>query len=291
MSDDLLEWMSYAGQGSIDDLPQELAGAGTARRRLIDNFVTLGHAEMLTASAWRIAVPCLAELPMEPAGRHAAILCGARTPGVLQRLTAACESGAGTLRNAAAGDLPSVFEVECSTRSDLRRVAARADIALQDDAAFTLLACLPAISSWPRQSCPMIGGRVGDVRRFSRDRLQWEKASLEEASNARSGFFRIQREYDWVSLLKVSQSESATIDDRAGRLFAAAKLRAVSWRRDELSLRVPTQLMPPAPISRALALCSGKPPGFDRKTHQLVFEGVNAAMLRLTLAITGLRLI
>lgn len=288
MSDALLEWMSYAGQGRIDELPQELAG--TARRRLIDSFVTLGHAETPTASTWRIAVPCLAELPIEPSGRHAAILCGARTPGVLQRLAAACESAAGTLRSAAAEHLPSVVEVECSSRSDLRHVAAHAGIALQDDAAFTLLACLPAISSWPRQPCPMIGGRVGDVRRFSRDRLQWENASLEEASKARSGFFRIQREYDWVSLLKLSQSESAYIDDRAGRLFAAAKLPAVSWRRDELSLRMPTQLMPPAPVARALALCSGKPPGFDRKTHQVVFEGVNAAMLRLALAITGLRL-
>jgi len=290
MSDTLLEWMSYAGQGRIDDLPQELAGTGTARHRLIDTLVTLGHAEVPTTSTWRIAVPCLAELPIEPSGRHVAVLCGARTPGVLHRLTAACESSSGTLRSAAAGHVPSIVEVECSSRSDLRRISMHAGIALQDEAAFTLLACLPTISSWPREPRAMIAGRVGEVRRFSRDRLQWQQTSLEEAAKARSGFFRIQREYDWVSLLKLGHAESASIDDRAGRLFVAAKLPAVSWCREDLTLRLPTQLIPPTPVARALALCSGKPPGFDRKDHQLVFEGVNAEMLRLTLAITGLRL-
>jgi hypothetical protein len=170
-------------------------------------------------------------------------------------------------------------------------MAAHAGIPLQDDAAFTLLACLPAIAAWPRQQSPMIGGRVRDVKRFSREQLQWVAATLEEATAARSGLFRIQREYDWVSLIKLGADVSATIDDRAGRLIAAAKLRAVVWEQETQALRIPMQLIPPAPIARALALCTGRLPSFDRKTHQLTFGGVNAAMLRLTLAITGLRLI
>ena len=288
MSDELLEWMSYRGQGRIDELPS--ANVGAAQRRAIDNLSVLGHAEMPNPLTWRIAAPCLAELPSARGTRHAAVLCGARTPGVLAQLLAACKAGNGAVVTTGADGLPSVVEVECRSRSGLRRVAALAGIPLQDDAAFTLLACLPAIQAWPRQPCPMIGGRVKAVRRFSREQLQWVDASLEEAAAARLGFFRIQRDYDWVSLLKLAQSESAYIDDRAGRLFVSAKLPAVSWNPATLSLRLPFALMPPASIARALALCTGRVPQYHRTARQVAFEGVNAAMLRLTLAITGLRL-
>lgn len=289
MGDTLLEWLSYAGQGRIDDLPADLVSG--LRHKLMDRLVTLGHVEMLTASTWRVAPPCLAELPPGAAGCHAAVLCGARTPGVLTRLSAACEVGAGSLTASEVEGLPAIVKVECLTRSDLRRIAALSGVPLQDDAAFTLLACLPAIAAWPRQQSPMIAGRVRDVRRFSREQLQWVTATLEEATAARSGLFRIQREYDWVSLIKLSANESAIIDDRAGRLIAAAKLRAVAWEQTTQALRIPMQLIPPTPIARALTLCTGRLPSLDRKSHQLTFEGVNAAMLRLTLAITGLRLI
>jgi hypothetical protein len=288
MSDELLEWMSYRGQGRIDELPS--ASVGAAQHRAIDNLSVLGHAETLGPLTWRIAAPCLAELPSGPGARHAAVLCGARTPGVLARLQAACEAGNGAIATTAADGLPSVVEVECRSRSGLRRVAALAGIPLQDDAAFTLLACLPAIQAWPRQPCPMIGGRVKAVRRFAREQLRWVEASLAEAAAARLGFFRIQRDYDWVSLLKLAPSESAYIDDRAGRLFVAAKLPAVSWDPATLSLRLPFALMPPASMARALALCTGRVPQYDRTARQVAFEGVNAAMLRLTLVITGLRL-
>lgn len=289
MGDTLLEWLSYAGQGRIDDLPGDLAPS--ARRRFVDSLVLLGHVEMPNPSTWRVAPPCLAELPIGPDGTHAAVLCGARTPGVLARLSGACETGKGTLKIAEAEGLPSMVKVECAARSDLRRIATQAGIALQDNAGYTLLACMPAVAAWPRHQVPMIVGRVRDVKRFSREQLQWVAATLEEAIAAKSGLFRIQREYDRVSLIKLGADVSATIDDRAGRLIAAAKLRAVHWQQDAQALALPMQLLPPAPIARALALCTGQLPSFDRKTHQLNFGGINAAMLRLTLAITGLRLI
>jgi hypothetical protein len=288
MGDMQLEWLSYAGQGHIDDLPGDLAPA--ARRRFLDSLVMLGHVEMPTPSTWRVAPPCLAELPNGPDGRHAAVLCGARTPGVLGRLSRAREIGTGTLEVSETDDLPSLVKVGCAVRSDLRRIATQAGIPLQDNAGYTLLACIPAVAAWPRQQAPMIAGRVRDVKRFSREQLGWVAATLEEATAAKSGLFRIQREYDWVSLIKLGAGASATIDDRAGRLITAAKLRTVNWHSEAQALQLPTQLIPPAPIARALALCTGRLPSFDRKNRQLTFGGVNAAMLRLTLAITGLRL-
>ena len=109
MSDDLLEWMSYRGQGRIGELPSD--SVGTSQRRAIDNLTVLGHAEMPSPLTWRVAAPCLAELPYEPGARHAAVLCGARTPGVLAKLSMACKASNSVLATAAVAGLPSIIRV------------------------------------------------------------------------------------------------------------------------------------------------------------------------------------
>jgi hypothetical protein len=136
----------------------------------------------------------------------------------------------------------------------------------------------------------MVGGRVETVRRFSRSRIGWIASTLAEASAARSGFFRIKRDWSWVSLLKTDVSECAYIDDRAGRHAAAAKLKAASWTAGSGTLDLPGQLYPPAPIARALTLCTGFLPQYDAASRRISFSGVPPELLRLTLATTGLKL-
>jgi hypothetical protein len=161
---------------------------------------------------------------------------------------------------------------------------------LQIDAGYTLLACVPRIESWPREPCQMVAGRVGEVRRFSGKKAQWVETSLEYAAEAPKGLFRIKRDWDWVTIFKSSKADCAYIDDRAGRLQAAAKRRHLSWNPRALALSLPISLFPPTLIARALVLCTGSLPAFDRGSRRISFPGVNAAMLRLVLAITGLRL-
>jgi len=136
----------------------------------------------------------------------------------------------------------------------------------------------------------MVAGRVEIVRRFSRSRIGWVKSSLPEATNSRAGFFRIKRDWDWVSILKSADTGCAYIADRAGRLFAAAKLRAASWNPSGRAFSLPIDLYPPALISRALTLCTGMLPQFDRVSRRVSFGGVNPAILRLVLGLTGLKL-
>jgi hypothetical protein len=136
----------------------------------------------------------------------------------------------------------------------------------------------------------MVDGRVETVRRFSRSRMGWVESTLAEAAAARAGFFRIKRDWDWVSLLKTGVSECAYIDDRAGRLAAAAKLKAVSWTADARTLDLPGQLFPPVAIARALTLCTGFLPRYDAANRRFSFGDIPPEILRLTLAITGLRL-
>jgi hypothetical protein len=136
----------------------------------------------------------------------------------------------------------------------------------------------------------MVGGRVDTVRRFSGSKREWVESSLAEANGVRRGFFRIKRDYDWVSILKSSPSDCAYIEDRAGRLIMASKLRLASWDSAARSFSLPIELYPPTLIARALALCTGTLPQFERSTRRISFGGVGTFMQRLALAITGLRL-
>ena len=128
------------------------------------------------------------------------------------------------------------------------------------------------------------------IRRFSGSRIEWVNSSLAEAAAAPRGFFRIKRDWDWVSIIKFSQSDCAYIDDRAGRMSTARKLRCASWDAVSQTFGLPVRLYPPAAIARALTLCTGKLPLFDNVERRILFGGVGPAMLRLALAITGLRL-
>lgn len=289
MTDLLLEWMSFRGAGRTDDVPAELTD-GAAAHRIVDDFAMLGHLELVNGTAWRIAPPVLAGLPGGVDESPGAVLCGARTPGAVAGLSAACHSAGAQMTLTPVLGRPAVVRVIVPSNTMLASVADTARLVLQHDAAFALLACTPAIRDWPRTPCAMVGGRVETVRRFSRSKVGWVDSTLAEATAARAGFFRIKRDWDWVSLLKTGISECAYIDDRAGRLAAASKLREASWTGESRTLSLPEQLFPPGTIARALTLCTGALPQYEAASRRISFAGVTPEILRLTLAITGLRL-
>jgi hypothetical protein len=136
----------------------------------------------------------------------------------------------------------------------------------------------------------MVEGRVETVRRFSRSRIGWVTSTVAEAAASKAGFFRIKRDWDWVSLLKTGVSDCAYIDDRAGRLLASAKMKVVSWKADSQILDLPGQLFPPQAIARALTLCTGFLPRYEVASRRISFANIPPEIVRLTLAITGLKL-
>jgi hypothetical protein len=288
MTDRALEWMSYRRSGKIGDLPGELIGTA-GERRFVDDAVTLGHVEWTAPNAWQIAPPVLAGLPRDR--DSAAVLCGARTPKLLASLAAACSAAGTRLSATDYGDRPASVMVVAASQELLADAAARAGVLLQTDAALRILACTPSVRLWPRTPCPMVQGRVETVRRFSSSKMHWVPSTLAEAAAASAGFFRIQRDWDWVSIIKSSAKDAALIDDRAGRMAAASKCKVVRWTADSRTLSLPAQLYPPGIMARGMALCSGVLPRFDRESRQIAFAGVRPEHLRLFLALTGLRLI
>ena len=269
MSDLLLEWMSYRVSGRRDDLPHDLL-AGDPPFWMLADLAALGHVDLEADGTWRIAPPLLAATGEDRSGARA-VLCGARTPKVLERLRANCTSAGATAIEVLQEMRPSAFTVTASDQANLAAIAANTGLAFQRDAPFTLLACLPTIRNWPRTPCPMVAGRVAIVKRFSRSRLTWLPSSLEEAIKAPRGLFRIRRDWDWVNLLKQGSARQAQIDIYAGRLAAADGAKVADWNPTSTQLRLPFSLSPPTLISRALVLCSGRLPVRDRYNRTLAF--------------------
>ncbi|MCQ8279959.1 hypothetical protein NFI95_16070 [Acetobacteraceae bacterium KSS8] len=288
MTDAVLHWMSFRRSGKIVDLCADLAGS-TPARRVLGDLVTLGHVEMTGVDGWRVAPPVLAGLPQEVGS--SAVLCGARTPALLESLGRASDAWACRLSVLPQSEGPAVVTVTAPTSDALVHLAESVGLPFQAEAGLHLLACSPSIREWPRTPFPMVEGKVDTVRRFSKSRMRWVASSLVEATAAAKGFFRIKRDWDWVSLLKSGPGSASVIDDRAGRMAAAAKCKVVRWTRDGGLLSLPAQLYPPGIMARGLALCSGELPRFDRETRQIAFAGVRPEHLRLFLALTGLRLI
>ncbi|MGX1348240.1 hypothetical protein AB7M49_001816 [Bradyrhizobium elkanii] len=288
MNDNLLEWISFRQMGRLGELPVE--GDGRRRGIFVSNLVTLGHIELVGEQGWRVTPPTFACIPCDASGVFSAVLCGARTRVLLAELDSACRSVGATVDTTPQGDGPVCIIVSASSIDALADIAVRTRILLQPDAGYTLLACLPAIGSWPRKPIEMPGGKVGLVKRFSGKEARWLPTTLEKAQSSTKGFYRIQRDWDWVSVLKLGQSECVSIDERAGRLLTAAKHRHASWAPNGSKLSIPGTLLPPAYIARALVLCSGLLPSFDRNSARIAFSNVGPGMLRLVLAITGLKL-
>ena len=289
MTELLLEWASYRLSGRRDDLPQELLD-GERPLWVLTDLAVLGHIDPLSDGRWRVAPPVLASLSDDTGVAASAILCGARTPKILERLRQACSRVASTITETIQPKRPTAITVTTRSTGDLADIAADAGLLFQRDTAFTLLACLPTIQNWPRTPCPMVVGRVQDVKRFSRSQLTWVPSSLEAAATARRGFFRIHRDWDWISLLKQGASFQAEIEASAGRIVAAERAKAVSWDTSSRRLRLPFALYPPMLIARALVLCSGALPARDRESRTLTFGDVPGRIARLTLALTRLRL-
>lgn len=281
-----LQWMSFRRFGKTTDISADLA-EGTNVRRLIDNLVRLGHAERTGADGWRIAPPVLAELPRK--GGAGAVLCGARTPALLESLDKASTAAGGQMMSSEQGSAPATITVRAPSSDALVQIAEAASVPFQAEASLHMLACTPSIREWPRTPFPMVEGKVETVQRFSRSRMQWVASTLAEATAAPKGFFRIKRDWDSVSLLKTGPAAASLIDDRAGRLAAAARCKAVRWSHESGVLSLPVQLYPPTLMARGLVLCSGHLPTFDRGAMQISFTGVQPEHLRLILALTGLR--
>jgi len=289
MTERLLEWMSYRERGHANDLPRDLLPPD-GPRWILSDLAILAHAETGPDGRWRVTPPVLAAIGDESDGTKTAVLCGARTRGVMDRLTQSCKLNGAEIRNIPQKGRPDCVLVTASSASDICSVATASGLNWQRDAGFTLLACLPTIRDWPRSPCPMVAGKIDEVRRFSKTDLRWIPSSLEEAQQAIRGLFHIKRDWSWIVLLKEGKDTQSEIDMAAGRLAIASGSKKIHVDLKSRSLRIPLALKPPTVVSRALALCSGMLPEIETEKREMTFRSISNRIARLAVSVTGLKL-
>jgi len=282
----LLVWMTFREAGSTADLPSELL-AGASPVATLRDLAALGHIEFEGANRWFVAPPVFAANGIGETATHA-ILCGARTPLLISRLLESAQKH-GAEAITAPDPIAGRIEIAAPGDGALRQIASDAGIRFQPDAPLAILSRLPRISAWPRAPVPATVGHTAKAERFSRSRITWVASSLEEASGAAKGFFRITRDWDRVHIIKDGPDRQHAIDPAVGRLSVARGLKVLRLEFSTRTLTIPAQLRPPLLITRALSLASGTLPAYAAATSSLTFADVAPNTMRLAADILELR--
>jgi hypothetical protein len=290
---DLLLWLSARKFGSSQAMRAKLAelevpqatGRMASHRLAEWNLSKLGHVEFGPAAAdsgWRVAPPVLAA--GEYRGPARAILCGARTPVLVKRLSAA----AGTsfrVRQQSSG--PDVIEVACPNAPALAQLARQAEITVQWNASLAMLAASASPKSAVLQRRPLpIGGWV--VARFSKSQLRWVESSQEEARSAVAGLFRFKAEYGTEYVLVEAGDAYASGAPEGKFRVLRERNRALSYDGAAQELLISSSCRPPLLVERALVLCSGHLPSY--RDGKLIYVQVERSIALAVAAVLGQRI-
>ena len=259
----LLLWMSARRSGSMSSFRSKVTELSPTRGRSPHrifqwNLEKLGHAEFGPAAAgtgWRVAPPILAA--SDPRQSPSAILCGARTPELLERLSSADVRE----RRQSQSQGPEIIEVVAPSPLALQECAARAGIEVQWNAPLAILSCFtpPTEQSLAPIDIP-IGG--WDVTRFSKSGLAWVPSSMEEALAATAGLFRFRSSYKTQHVL-IEDGSPLSVEPAIGKYRILKKRHSpLSYSMPNKALKIRASCRPPSLVERALVLCSGSLPVF-----------------------------
>ena len=235
--------------------------------RIHFNLERLGHVEFDAAECekgWRVVPPVLALF--QHSGSATGILCGARTPKLLERIE---RSANGRLERTQQADCPDVLRLQATDGNALIAFAGSEGILCQPDAPAALLSLLPPVSSlmgFRRESLPS-AGKDWDVQQFVIERrvMKWCTVTLQEANApGAQGLFRFTR-FQMPQYFLREGRETIALPDAVGKYYILFRRqrRVLKYDRKERSLTLPAIFRPPMLTERALILCSGFPPSFS----------------------------
>lgn len=261
---ELLLWMSARHSGSAQAFRSKVAelglvGGRSPLRIAQWNLGNLGHAEFAPRAggdAWRIAPPVLAA--GDPCRSGHAFLCGARTPTMLARLSAAF--GSHMVRRPQAGG-PDIVQVTAPTVMALEAQATAARIEIQWNAPLAILACCtrPSDIHLVPTDLPLGGW---EVSRFSKTGLAWVQSTVDAARLATAGLFRFRSDFATHYIL-VERGAAFATEAAAGKYrLLRRRHSAISYRWSDQAFTVRASCRPPPLVERALVLSSGALPTF-----------------------------
>jgi hypothetical protein len=290
---ELLIWLSARKEGSwrqfrsaIErlDLNGEAAGETASlplHLRVYLNLERLAHVEFRSTGKekdWRVVPPVLA---LCRHGAHATgVLCGARTPNLLQKVQ---EAANGLARESyQAPDCPDIWRIRDADAGVLMEAASRAGVLCQQDAPAALLSQIPKIGSlaaFRREPLPA-SGKEWNVHHLviERRKEKWKTVTLHEANAAGAqGLFRFTR-YQTPQYYLREGRETIALPDAAGKYYLLFRRgrRVLKYDRVQRTLSVRAMFRPPLLTERALILCSGLPPsvGEVRRRPVLTYHDI-----------------
>jgi hypothetical protein len=294
-ANELLLWMSARREGSwqqfraaVEELhsPEdgsELNDTGPPTsdefrryQRFRLDFGSLGHAEFFAReceNGWRIAPPTLAAHPVPNGFR--AVLCGARSPALLDRLLRTGEQLA--VEVCSVRGVPDIVRFTAPEIGSLESLAIQSSIRFQPDAPLAILSHLPPCDPPPRQhpQSEFPEGAGWRIREFDPSSVRWRASERQRACIAPAGLFEFQLYDQWRYFLR-----------RGGRTYKMPRAIAVyvllrrhrrrllRYDSETRTLSLPGACRPPRLLERGLVLCSGLPPTFDPATSHLTYADI-----------------
>ncbi len=289
---ELLFWLSARRQGSwtqfrsvVQELHEAEYDSETGESATFDegnlpfyqqlrsDFERLAHVEFFAGGCekgWRVAPPTLAAHSV-PGGVRA-VLCGARSPALLERAL-----HIDTCEQINVDGVPQVIRYTASSLSSLEQAAIQIGAHFQVDAPLAILSYLvpcdlPARGS-PEAEFPV--GADWRIREFDTSIFRWRITDRERARSVRTGLFEFQLYNQWRYFLRWN---NATFErPRAIALYTLLRRypgEILHYEPTTKQLSLPGACRPSGLLERALVLCSGFPPAFDRLTTRLIYREV-----------------
>lgn len=241
----------------------------------------LGHAEFYTTDSkirWRVAPPTIA---IGDGAADEGLLCGARTPVLLESLIATNDL---VVERRAVAGMPERITVRSTSHDLLMRRARELGFLIQKAAPASMLSALPSVrdrSTWRTSEMPATPGWL--VHRFSNyPEPQWMELPQANAHHAPSGLFRFVMKHQRLYYLRW-KGRTFSVPVQIGK-YAVTRRRRGTLRYDNArhTLSVPVAFRPPLLMERALVLCSGVLPSFDATAHRLEYSNVREGIALLT---------
>lgn len=230
------------------------------------NITRLGHAEFYDENGrfrWRIVPPTIATTNVSDG--VLGILCGARTPALLEILANECNSSELQILEMAEG--PSAVTVSTQSEERLAEIADKCRVNLQCSSAEALLLTHPNISCGCFDSQSRLPAGTGwGAKQFSPSTLSWQESSPTEVADAHCGLFQIRAGYPWKYLMPGDEAY-VEVSKEVGiyRILSRSRRRILRFSEKSMTLTVPAACRPPILTERALVLRSGLLPTFSRQ--------------------------
>jgi hypothetical protein len=287
-ANDLLVWMSARGQGSwaqfraaVEELhiaeSDNYATAGEEEDSAVLpsfplhqvlrlNLQRLGHAEFFAGAAgndWKVTPPALCVTRSE--ADWLAVVTGARTDSLLRRLYRV--TGPFEIETVPLESSPDQIRVGAADLQTLSTIAGQTGMLLQSHAPLSLLTGLPPVDHPDvRRENELPLGSDWKIEQFSTSTLGWKMTTREAALTVKAGLFRFSLAYR-IHVLLCLHGRAFQIPAQVGKYYVLHQRRKKIFIYDSPNRRLslPASCRPPFLVERALILCSGLLPSYQRR--------------------------